>query len=159
MAQILVVDDDDHIRELVAHYLRGAGFAVIAAEDGEPALGLLESTKVDLAILDVMMPGTDGFELCPLLRRSYDMPILMLTARGATSDKVKGFTLGTDDYLVKPFEPPELLARVRALLRRYQISSSQRVTAGALTLDSVSREIIAATERLTIPLKEFELLF
>ena len=121
MSKILIVDDDAHIRELVRVFLREDGFEVFEAADGLEALSLLDSMKVDLAIIDVMMPRMDGWQLCEEIKAGFDIPILMLTARGETSQKLKGFQLGTDDYLVKPFEPLELVARVKALLKRYRI--------------------------------------
>ncbi len=157
--KVLIVDDDPHIRELLKILLKDDGFTVYEAVDGCDALLKLETIKVDIAILDVMMPNMDGFELCQELRNYYEFPILMLTAKGETSQKVKGFQLGTDDYLVKPFEPMELLARVRALLRRYKITTSQMVTVGELEMNHQTYEITVSGQHLTLPLKEFELLF
>lgn len=159
MNKILVVDDDPHFRELVKIVLRKEGFAVHEAADGLDALSKLETVKADLAILDVMMPNMDGFELCRELREGYDIPLLMLTAKGETSEKVKGFQLGTDDYLVKPFEPMELVARVKALLKRYQIIASQNVQIGKLVMNQKNYEVTSGDEKITLPLKEFELLF
>src|SRR5215212_9574287 len=159
MTKILVVDDDEHIRRLVTTFLRGAGFELYEAADGVAALALLRATGVDLVVLDVMMPQMDGWELCRQLRAAGDMPILMLTAKGETSQKVKGFELGADDYLVKPFEPPELVARVRALLKRYRIATSQTVQIGELLMDRKTYEVTVRGECLTLPRKEFELLF
>jgi len=159
VVSILVVDDDPHIRELVRHFLRNEGFDVHEAADGAEALKKLETVKADLAILDVMMPNMDGWQLCRALREHYDFPLLMLTAKGETPDKIKGFQLGTDDYLVKPFEPLELVARVKALLRRSRIAASQTVNIGELTLDRKTYECIVNGERMSLPLKEFELLF
>jgi DNA-binding response OmpR family regulator len=159
MATILVVDDDPHIRELVGVFLREEGFSVLEAADGREALALLETTRADLVILDIMMPNMDGWQLCRELRELYDTPMLMLTAKGETSQKIKGFQLGTDDYLVKPFEPLELVARVKALLRRYRIAVSQRVQIGELLLDRKTYEVQVGDKQLTLPLKEFELLF
>jgi DNA-binding response OmpR family regulator len=159
MSKILVVDDDPHIRELVRAFLRHDGFDVAEAADGAAALTFLESAKVDLVVLDVMMPKLDGWELCRQLREEYDLPVLMLTAKGETSDRIKGFALGTDDYLVKPFEPLELVARVRALLRRYRIAISQTVQLEELRIDRATRQVWIDDEALTLPLKEFELLF
>jgi two-component system OmpR family response regulator len=159
MNTILIVDDDPNIRELVRVFLRDAGFASVEAADGVEALAKLETCKADLVILDVMMPNMDGWDLCRELRASYDIPVLMLTAKGETAQKIKGFQLGTDDYLVKPFEPLELVARVQALLKRYRIATSQMIQAGELRMD---RKTYAATlhgEPLTLPRKEFELLF
>ncbi|WP_090713860.1 response regulator transcription factor [Paenibacillus typhae] len=160
MAKILVADDDPHIRELVEVFLKAEGMdEVYSASDGVEALKLMEENGADLAIIDVMMPRMDGWELCRELRRSYDIPILMLTAKGETAQIVKGFELGTDDYLVKPFEPPVLIARVKALLKRYQISAAQSVTIGRLRMNRKTYEVSSELGSLTLPLKEFELLF
>lgn len=159
MSKILVVDDDAHIRELVRVFLRNDGFEVIEAVDGLDALSRLDSVKVDLAVIDVMMPNMDGWELCQELKATFDIPVLMLTAKGETSQKLKGFQLGTDDYLVKPFEPLELVARVKALLKRYQIVSSQTIQIGELIMDQKTFKVSVNGEDCTLPLKEFELLF
>jgi two-component system, OmpR family, response regulator len=159
MSKILIVDDDPYIRELVAKFLQNDGFDVCEAADGVEALDVLQSAKVDLVVLDIMMPNMDGWELCRRIRESYDLPLLMLTAKGETSQRVKGFQLGTDDYLVKPFEPLELVVRVKALLRRYRIATSQTVQVGELLMDRKTYEVMVNGEHLTIPLKEFELLF
>jgi two-component system, OmpR family, response regulator len=159
MNRILIVDDDPNIRELAIVFLRNEGFELCEASDGIKALEKLATVKVDLAILDVMMPNMDGWELCRQLKEDYDFPILMLTAKGETSQKLKGFQLGTDDYLVKPFEPLELVARVNALLKRYRISTSQMINVGDLHMDRKSYEVTVKGVRFTLPLKEFELLF
>ena len=112
-----------------------------------------------MVILDVMMPNMDGWELCLELRKLYDIPLLMLTAKGETSQIVKGFELGTDDYIVKPFEPLVLVARVKALLKRYQISAAQSVTIGRLRMNRKTYEVISGEEEFNLPLKEYELLF
>ena len=159
MSKILIVDDDAHIRELIRVFLRNDGFEVIEAVDGLDALSRLDSVKVDLAVIDVMMPNMDGWQLCQELKAAFDIPVLMLTAKGETSQKLKGFQLGTDDYLVKPFEPLELVARVKALLKRYRIVSSQTIQIGELVMDRKTFEVSVKGESLTLPLKEFELLF
>lgn len=159
MSKVLLVDDDPHIRELARIFLRDEGFEVYEAVDGVEALALLESTTIDLVVLDIMMPNMDGWELCRQLRTCYDFPILMLTAKGETQDKIHGFELGTDDYLIKPFEPLELVMRVKALLKRYRIAISQTVQAGGLFMDRKTFEVRVNGEDLTLPLKEFELLF
>jgi two-component system OmpR family response regulator len=159
MSKILIVDDDPHIRELVQVFLRDDGFEVIEAADGVDALSKLDSIKVDLAIIDIMMPKVDGWELCQELKATFDIPVLMLTAKGETSQKLKGFQLGTDDYLVKPFEPLELVARVKALLKRYHIEASQTIQIGGLMIDRKTFQVTVDGESLTLPLKEFELLF
>lgn len=159
MTKILIVDDDPHIRELARVFLQDEGFTIYEAADGVEALTLLESVAVELVVLDIMMPNMDGWELCRQLRSIYDFPLLMLTAKGETHDKIQGFQLGTDDYLVKPFEPLELVARVKALLKRYRISTSQTVQAGELLMDRKTFEVSVNGESVTLPLKEFELLF
>lgn len=159
MATVMIVDDDPHIRELVRYFLCKTGFEVIEAADGKAAMTLLEARRIDCAIIDIMMPRMDGWELCREMKAAYDFPVLMLTAKGETAQKVKGLNIGSDDYLVKPFETEELLARVRALLRRYKIEESKQVRIGSVILDREAREVIVAGERLTLPLKEFDLLF
>lgn len=154
MSKILIVDDDPYIRELVRKILKNNGFEVVEAIDGRDALEKIDGCNC--AVVDVMMPKMDGFELVEKLRKYFEnLPVLMLTAKSGLTDKVKGFTLGADDYLTKPFEGDELLMRIKALLRRYKIESSQVIQIGALTVDrngfSVNGE--------TIPMKEFELLF
>ncbi|MGC5772003.1 response regulator transcription factor [Paenibacillus pabuli] len=159
MTSILVVDDDPHIRELVGHFLLQEGLHVIEAVDGLDALRLLADHKVDLVVLDIMMPGMDGWELCRELREQTDLPLLMLTAKGDTSQIIKGFTLGTDDYLVKPFDPLVLVARVKALLKRYRIMTSQAVFLGDLVLRRDTFECRKGDQDVVLPRKEFELLF
>jgi len=139
MSTILVVDDDPYIRELVSAILRNEGFNIIEAADGRAALECFGTEKIDLCVLDVMMPHMDGFEFCRLARKYYDdLPILMLTAKRELSQKVQGFNLGVDDYLVKPFESAELAARIKALMKRYRINASQVLTIGRLRLDKDS---------------------
>lgn len=159
MAKIMVVDDDRHIRELVKLLLKNEGFDVFEATDGTEALSLLERTQVNLMVLDIMMPNMDGWALCQEIRTIYDFPILMLTAKRDTEDKLKGFNLGTDDYLVKPFEGKELVARVKALLKRYNISISQIITMDALTINHKTYEVFYDEEKVDLPQKEFRLLY
>lgn len=159
MSKILIVDDDASIRELAGVFLRQEGFETVEAVDGLDALEKVQAGKIDLVVLDIMMPNMDGWALCRELKESYDMPVLMLTARGETSQKLKGFQLGTDDYLVKPFEPLELAARVKALLKRYHIAASQVVDLGELHMDRKTYQVRIHQEDITLPLKEFELLF
>lgn len=160
MPTILVADDDANIRELVCLFLRNDGFATAEAADGKEALAVYASTPIDLVVLDIMMPVMDGWALCKELRRANpDLPLLMLTARGETWEKVKGFELGTDDYLTKPFDPLELTVRVKALLKRYRIGATQTIQFGNVTLDRQSYKVARGTEAFTLPLKEFELLY
>ncbi|MFB5196599.1 response regulator transcription factor [Neobacillus sp. KR4-4] len=159
MTKLLIVDDDANIRELVLLFLKKEGFELYEASDGMKALELMGKLKIDLAIIDIMMPNMDGWELCREIREFSDMPILMLTAKGETSQKVKGFELGADDYLVKPFDPAELTARVKAVLKRYKITVSQTITINDFMLNRKTHEISFKNKEITIPLKEFELLF
>lgn len=160
MPTILVADDDANIRELVCLFLRNDGFATVEAADGKEALNVYAATHVDLVVLDIMMPIMDGWTLCKELRRSNpDLPLLMLTARGETWEKVKGFQLGADDYLTKPFDPLELTARVGALLKRFRIGSTQAIGLGNVILDRQTYKVTRGTESFTLPLKEFELLY
>lgn len=159
MSKILVVDDDPFIRQLVKLALRNDGLRVIESAHGMEALELLERTKVDMVILDIMMPVMDGWELCSELRRRFpELPLLMVTAKGETAHKIRGFQLGTDDYIVKPFDPMELTLRCKALLKRYNLQYSQRITLGNMEINRTSFEVLLHGESIRLPLKEFELL-
>lgn len=158
--KVLVIDDDSYIRELICTVLKNEGFSVSEAVNGRDALKKLGEEKIDLCVLDLMMPQMDGYEFCKQVRRYYeDMPILMLTAKSELSQKVKGFELGADDYLTKPFEIDELLVRIKALLRRYKVATSQVINIGNLAIDKSSYSVINNNEQCDIPMKEFELLF
>ena len=156
----MIVDDDPNIRELVCALLKGGGFDSCEAKDGRDALQRIMVENPNLAIIDLMMPNMDGYELCQKLRQYYEnLPILMLTAKAELPSKIKGFESGADDYLTKPFEGEELLMRVRALLRRYKIESSQTVQIGNMLIDKNSYSVTVGGIREDIPMKEFELLF
>ncbi|MBP1999918.1 DNA-binding response OmpR family regulator [Paenibacillus shirakamiensis] len=160
MPTILVADDDANIRELVCLFLRNDGFDTVEAKDGKEALTVYTSVHIDLVVLDIMMPNMDGWALCKELRkRSPDLPLLMLTARGETWEKVKGFELGTDDYLTKPFDPLELTVRVKSLLKRYKMAFTQTIQFGSITLDRKTYKVLCGANSLVLPLKEFELLY
>ncbi|MDR2034590.1 MAG: response regulator transcription factor [Helicobacteraceae bacterium] len=160
MSKILIIDDDDHIRELVGALLKREGFYICEAIDGERALEEINDAKIDLYIIDIMMPKMDGFELCRYIREyREETPILMLTAKAEIAQKIKGFERGADDYLTKPFEPQELILRVKALLKRYKIITSQSVSIGSLLIDKNSYSISLNGKKSDIPPKEFELLF
>ena len=161
MATILVADDEEHIRELATLYLEKEGFQVTTAADGEAVLRAVQEREPDLIVLDVMMPKMDGLEVCRQLRKSSDVPILMLTARSDEVDRIVGLELGTDDYMDKPFNPRELTARVKAILRRVEGGGKRAqstVTVGPLTVDWARREVTLSEEPLTLRTKEFDLL-
>lgn len=143
--RILAVDDDRNNLKMLAFLLKEEGYEVLTADNGKLALELVETKHPDLVILDVMMPQLDGLEVCRRIRQTMDVPIIILSAKGETSDKVVGLELGADDYLPKPFEPSELLARVKAVLRRSEISTfddtSVAVAVGGLRLDPVSNRV------------------
>ncbi len=158
MANIMIIDDDPYIRELERTLLRNEGYTIYEAGNGREALQQLKENKIDLCVLDIMMPEMDGYEFCRLARKYYqDLPILMLTAKGDLSQKVKGFELGADDYLTKPFEGIELIVRVKSLLKRYKIVYFVEI--GTLILDKSSYSITCNGEQSDIPMKEFELLY
>lgn len=155
---ILIVDDDQSIRELVRFHVIREGYQAYEAADGMEASELLSKHSIQLAIVDVMMPGKNGWELCQEIREDYNIPIILLTARGELSDKEKGFSLGTDDYVVKPFEIRELLFRIKALMRRYQLQSNAVIRLNETVIDRNSYVVKAAGSSMQLPLKEFELL-
>jgi len=160
MTNILIVDDDIHILKLVAVHLSEAGYNVLQAQDGILALNVLSSQKCDLAIVDVMMPFMDGYALTKEIRTRYDIPVILLTAKNQIEDKEQGFQSGTDDYLVKPFEPKELLFRIKALLRRYDKQPDESIVRiGNTSINKKSYEIQIGDRTILLPLKEFELLF
>ncbi|ELK48619.1 UNVERIFIED_CONTAM: response regulator transcription factor [Halobacillus marinus] len=158
MISILIVDDDPHILDLVKLTVEQAGFLARTAEDGKAALLMLEKESFDLVIVDVMMPGLDGFSLTKEIRKFYDHPVILLTAKGELYDKEQGYDAGTDDYIVKPFEPRELVFRIRAVLRRYDKPADLVVRAGDIIIDRKNYEVAIGRQHLLLPLKEFELL-
>jgi DNA-binding response OmpR family regulator len=159
MNTILVVDDDSHIRKLIRIYLETNQFSVVEAPDGQEALNILSHTKIDLAIVDVMMPHVDGIELTEDIRSYMDIPILMVTAKGESKDKVKGFNAGSDDYLVKPFDPVELILRVKSLMKRYNKVSSNVIHIGGATINLSNLTVVAGAQTVELKKKECELLF
>ncbi len=158
MKKVLIADDDIHIRALLRTVLTQEGYRVIEARDGNEAAKQLAETPVDLAVLDIMMPGRSGLDLCTEIRNSYDIPVILLTAREQLEDKEAGYTHGTDDYITKPFEPRELLFRMNALFRRYSLASSEKIRLNRLTIDRKNHEVTDGDTTLLLPLKEFELL-
>ena len=160
MFRILVVEDDPNTNRLLCTILRRTGYEPISATDGEEALQKLDEIHIDLMICDVMMPKLDGFALTKLIRDSGSMlPILMLTAKVLQEDKHKGFLVGTDDYLTKPFDKDELLLRIKALLRRARIVNEKKITVGNLILEYDNHTVQMNQDLITLPPKEFLLLY
>ncbi len=160
-ASILVVDDDVNICELVRLYLEKEGFTVTNAHDGEAALSFFKGDKPDLVVLDLMLPKLDGMDVCREIRKTSAVPIIMLTAKGETLDKILGLEMGADDYLVKPFEPKELVARVKAVLRRTHTSRGEDdsiVSYPGLTISLMNYELTVDGKTIAVPPKELELL-
>lgn len=155
-SKIMVVDDEMHIRELVRFYLDKAGFDTIEAANAEEALDIVENQYIDLAVVDIMMPGMDGFELVEQMRQYREFPVIMLTAKSQSKDKLRGFSLGIDDYVTKPFDPDELMARVKTILKRYSINSSNVVKIGDVIFDGDKYEVRYQDQIIHLPLKQFE---
>ena len=158
---VLVVDDEPIVREVVVSYLRRDGFATLEAGNGDEARWLLEKRDPSIVVLDVMLPGTDGLELCRWIRSRSDLPVIMLTARGEESDRIVGLELGADDYVTKPFSPRELAARVRAVLRRSDGSANgqhERIAFDDVTLDPQTRDVTKGGRPVALTAKEFDLL-
>lgn len=158
-SKIMVVDDEMHIRELVRFYLDKAGFDTIEAANAEEALDIVENQYIDLAVVDIMMTGMDGFELVEQMRQYREFPVIMLTAKSQSKDKLRGFSLGIDDYVTKPFDPDELMARVKTILKRYSINSSNVVKIGDVIFDGDKYEVRYQDQIIHLPLKQFELAF
>ena len=160
MAAVLVVDDDPTVREVVITYLSKAGHTVTSAADGHAALASVAQAPPELVVLDLMLPGVDGLEVCRRLRETGNIPVIMLTAKGSVSDRVVGLELGADDYVTKPFSPRELVLRVDSVLRR---TTEPRpvggpVRSGDLVVDPTSRVVTRGEERVAVTAREFELL-
>jgi two-component system response regulator RegX3 len=160
---VLVVDDEPIVREVVVRYLRRAGFRTLEAGDGDKARALLECDLPGLVVLDVMLPGTDGLELCRWIRSRWDLPVIMLTARGDEADRIVGLELGADDYVTKPFSVRELVSRVRANLRRANPpvlvhDGEETLAGGPVHMDIARHEVAVKGELVPFPPKEFELL-
>jgi DNA-binding response OmpR family regulator len=161
MTTVLVVDDEPIVREVVVKYLRREGFRTLEAGDGDTARALVERERLDLVVLDLMLPGTDGLAVCRWIRARSTLPVIMLTARGEEADRIVGLELGADDYVTKPFSPRELAARVRTVLRRAQPADApdERLAFGELELDAGTREVHRSGSPLKLTAKEFDLLW
>ena len=162
MAKILIVDDEQKIREVIREYSEFNGYTVEEAADGMAAVGLCKLNDYDLIIMDIMMPKLDGFTACKEIKKFKDIPVIMLSARGEEYDKLFGFELGIDDYVVKPFSPKELMARINAVLMRKARSTgdmTQTCTFGGLSVNTVSRTVYVDGEKAEMTPKEYDLLF
>ncbi|MGP3980473.1 response regulator transcription factor [Streptomyces sp. KR80] len=160
--RVLVVDDDPTVGEVVAGYLDRAGYAVDRADDGPAALASAAVHWPDLVVLDVMLPGMDGLEVCRALRERGPVPVIMLTARGDEDDRILGLEIGADDYVTKPFSPRELVLRVESVLRRSRTAAGQRppaqLSSAGITIDSAARRAVKDGKELALTLREFDLL-
>ncbi|MCD8148586.1 MAG: response regulator transcription factor [Clostridiales bacterium] len=163
--RILVIEDDEDVSMVEQIYLENSGFEVHIEASGDNVMRLLEKETFDLILLDLMLPGKDGYEICREVRKKYDMPILMVTARTDSIEKVRGLNIGADDYITKPFEPAELIARVRANLRQYSRNISRQsgktgdeIVIGNIRIQPGSRMVFKDGEEIYFPNKEFELL-
>jgi DNA-binding response OmpR family regulator len=158
---ILVVDDEPIVRDVVVRYLEREGYRTLEADDGDAVRRTIERSAADLVVLDVMLPGADGLELCRWIRSQSDVPVIMLTARGEEADRIVGLELGADDYITKPFSPRELAARVRTVLRRSRPGEarSRRIDFGDVVLEHETREARKAGVELKLTMKEFDLLW
>jgi DNA-binding response OmpR family regulator len=158
--KILVVDDDKNTRKFICALLQRHGFETLQAEDGVAALKAMDQYHIDLVVLDLMMPNLNGYELTKQLRHVWEnLPIMMVTAKQESMDKRKGFLVGTDDYMTKPFDDQELVLRIKALLRRAQIVSEHKMVLGDVTVDYDSLNVTRGKEEVKLPQKEFYLLF
>mgnify|MGYP001139453475 CR=1 FL=1 len=159
MANILVVEDEKNMREIIAEYMGRGGHKCFTASDGVEALMVLRQDAVDLMILDIMIPCLDGFSVCRAAREMSNLPIIMLTARGGEEDKLRGYDLGADDYMTKPFSPKVLLAKANALLRRSSAHPADTVTAGKISILPASRKVCSDGQEIVLTYKEYELLY
>ena len=155
-----MVDDEPKIIQLTQDYLENAGFSVISAGDGERALAIIQVEKPDLVVLDLGLPGMDGLDVCRSIRKTSNLPIIMLTARDEETDKLVGLELGADDYITKPFSPKELVARVRSVLRRSELAQDERevIRVGDVTLDLPRMQVTVGDEEIELTATEFQLL-
>lgn len=173
MANILIVEDEKNMQEIIVEYMRRGGHVCYRAEDGVEALLMLKNTPMDLMILDIMMPFLDGFSVCRMAREMSDLPIIMLTAKGGEDDKLKGYDLGADDYMTKPFSPKVLLAKTNALLRRASAitagagtvngvnsaNTANSICGGKISIFPVSHKVFLDGQEIILTHKEYELLY
>lgn len=157
--KILIVEDDGNIRELLRLYLEREGYEITEAENGEVGVEQWRKVNPDMILLDVMMPVMDGWQVCKIVRAESQVPIIILTAKGETFDKVNGLEMGADDYIVKPLEMREVVARVRAVFRRFAPEDSGKISFDKLTVDKQAYDLIVDGKRVDAPPKEIELLY
>ena len=158
MANILIVEDENTIQCIIAEYMQRGGHTCFTADDGVDALMILKNNPMDLMILDIMMPHLDGFSVCKMAREMSDLPIIMLTAKSGEDDKLKGYDLGADDYMTKPFSPRVLLAKANALLRRSSALPADTINAGKISVIPASHKIFVDGQEIVLTHKEYELL-
>ncbi len=158
MAKILIVEDEKNMQEIIAEYMQRGGHTCFTADDGMDALLMLKNNPMDLMILDIMMPHVDGFSVCKIAREMSNLPIIMLTAKESEDDKLKGYDLGADDYMTKPFSPRVLLAKANALLRRSSVLPVDAVNAGKISIIPTSHKVFLDGQEITLTYKEYELL-
>lgn len=158
MAKILIVEDEKNMQEIIAQYMQRGGHTCFTADDGMDALLTLKNNPMDLMILDIMMPHLDGFSVCKMAREMSNLPIIMLTAKSNEDDKLKGYDLGADDYMTKPFSPKVLLAKANALLRRSSAFPADIINAGKISILRASHKVFLDGKEITLTYKEYELL-
>ena len=159
MANILIVEDEKNMQEIIAEYMRRSGHVCYTADDGVDALMVLKNNPMDLMILDIMMPLLDGFSVCKMAREMSNLPIIMLTAKSGEDDKLKGYDLGADDYMTKPFSPKVLLAKTNALLRRTSAIPTDTLNGGKISIIPASHKVFLDGQEITLTYKEYELLY
>lgn len=158
MANLLIVEDEKNMQEIIAEYMQRGGHTCFTADDGMDALLTLKNNPMDLMILDIMMPHLDGFSVCKMAREMSNLPIIMLTAKSNEDDKLKGYDLGADDYMTKPFSPKVLLAKANALLRRSSALPADTINAGKISILTASHKVFLDGKEITLTYKEYELL-
>ena len=158
MSKILIVEDEKNMQEIIVEYMQHGGHTCFTADDGMDALLTLKNNPMDLMILDIMIPHLDGFSVCKIARELSDLPIIMLTAKSSEDDKLKGYGLGADDYITKPFSPKVLLAKANAILRRSSLSPLDTINAGKISIIPASHEVFLDGQAITLTHKEYGLL-
>lgn len=157
--KVMIVDDESRMRKLVKDFLRREGYEVVEAEDGEQAVDIFfKNPKIDLILLDVMMPKLDGWQVCETIRQYSKVPIIMLTAKDSERDELRGFDLGVDEYISKPFSPKILMARIGAILRRANVTENEKLEVGGIVIDKVAHQVTIDGNPIDLSYKEFELL-